>query len=84
MELEYDLQVQGEEEKCGSVNVINISRTVSTIYWVTKLHKRQTVSVNLYQIQPIHTFSYWRKSAIDYPDFNCKCLCAFFVMLASK
>jgi hypothetical protein len=84
MELKYNVKVQVEQEKYGSVNVINISRNVSTIYWVNKLHKRERVSVNLHQIQPIHKFCYWRRSVIDYSDFNCKCLCAFLVMLASK
>lgn len=43
MEMKYDEQVQGEYEKCGSVKVINISRIVSTLYWVNKLHKREAV-----------------------------------------
>jgi len=81
MELKYDVQVQGEEGKYGSVKVINISRTASPIYRVSKLYKREAVSINLYQIQLIHKVYYWRRSVICY---NCKCFCVCFVMLESK
>jgi len=81
MELKYDVQVQGEEGKCGSVKLINTSRTVSAIYWVNKLYKREAVPINLYQIQPVHKVCYWRRSVIHY---NCKCLCVCLVMLESK
>lgn len=70
MELKYDVQVQGEEEKCGSVKVINTFRTVSTIYRVNKLHTREAVSVNLYQIPPIHKVCYQKRSVLHYSDFT--------------